>query len=75
MAKVKKQTSEKSTDEMQVAIADLRTEISKLSMDNAKRQLKNTTSMRTKKDELARLLTKMNMTKFLEKNSVKEEQK
>ena len=72
----------KSTDEMQVAIADLRAEISKLSMENAKKQLKNTTSMRTKKDELARLLTKMNMVKFLEKSSVpasqrgeKEEQK
>ena len=75
MAKVKKPTTEKSTDEMQVAIADLRAEISKLSMENAKKQLKNTTSMRTKKDELARLLTKMNMVKFLEKSSVKEEQK
>jgi ribosomal protein L29 len=75
MAKVKKPTTEKSTDEMQVAIADLRAEISKLSMENAKKQLKNTTSMRTKKDELARLLTKMNMVKFLEKNSKKEEQK
>ncbi|HYK08567.1 MAG TPA: 50S ribosomal protein L29 [Candidatus Eisenbacteria bacterium] len=75
MAKVKKPTTEKSTDEMQVAIADLRAEINKLAMENAKRQLKNTTSMRTKKDELARLLTKMNMVKFLEKSSVKEEQK
>lgn len=67
MAKAKKVVAEKSGDEMQVAVTALRAEIMSLSMDNAKKQLKNTTSMRTKKDELARLLTKMNMMKFLEK--------
>ncbi len=75
MAKNKKPLVDKNKDELQVAVADLRVEIESLRMDNAKRQLKNTTSMRTKRDELARLLTQMNAIKFIEKNSVKEEQK
>lgn len=75
MAKIKKQTTEKSRDELLVAVADLRVEIGKLEMENAKRQLKNTTSIQTKKDALARLLTQMNMMKFIEKNSTKEEVK
>lgn len=66
MSKVKKQTSEKNTD-MQKAVKDLREEISNMSMQLAKAQLKNTTSLKRKKDELARLLTKISMEKFMNK--------
>ena len=75
MAKTKKQKTEKNIDEMKVAVVDLRAEIHKLSMNNAKRQLKQTTSLRTKKDELARLLTKLAMQRFIKEDMKKEESK
>ena len=72
MAKVKKQKTEKNTNELLVAVTDLRSEIHKLSLNHAKRQLKQTSLLRVKKDELARMLTKLNMQKFIENNSGKE---
>ena len=61
MAKAKKQVIEGST--VVAKVAELRAEISKMAMQLSKMQLKNTTSLRTKKDELARVLTTMNMQK------------
>lgn len=69
----KKQQTNK--DEMKTTVAELRAEIAKLSMENKKRQLKQTTQLRTKKDELARLLTKINMAKFAVEPAAKEESK
>ncbi|HSD98224.1 MAG TPA: hypothetical protein VLB73_00820 [Patescibacteria group bacterium] len=65
MAKTKKTVVE--ADNMQQVVATLRAEIAKMAMQLSKMQLKNTTSLRTKKDELARLLTKMNMQKDVQK--------
>ena len=71
MAKVQK--IEGTMDTLMKTAADLRAEISKLSMQVAKMQLKNTTSLRTKKDELARVLTQLSMQKRLVKQDKKEE--
>lgn len=59
MAKAKKTTE--AMDVLQKTVADLRLEISNMTMKLSKMQLKNTTSLRLKKDELARVLTQMNM--------------
>lgn len=69
MAKAKVQQN--NTEEAQKMVADLRAEIAKLSMDNAKKQLKQTTLLRTKKDALARVLTQMNMNKEVTKKGGK----
>lgn len=63
---VQKKTS-KIAETVQKGAADLRLEIHDMQMKLSKMQLKNTTSLRTKKDELARVLTQMNMNKVLEK--------
>lgn len=56
----------KQTDTMQKTVADLRLEINDMIMKLSKMQLKNTTSLRTKKDELARVLTQRNMQKTVQ---------
>jgi len=71
-AQVKKTTETKLVTDMQKAVADLREEISTMSMQLAKAALKNTTSLKRKKDELARLLTKMNMNNIMNKKGATE---
>ncbi len=65
MTKVKKETKPTSTQDMQQAVGDMRAEIVNLTMQFSKGQLKHTTQIRTKKDELARLLTKISMERFV----------
>lgn len=65
MAKIKK--TEEAVETLVSKVKDLRAEISKLSMQLSKMQVKNTTQLRTKKDELARVLTTLNMQKFMTK--------
>ena len=75
MAKVKKQQG-KNSDELKAQVADIRKELQKLSQEKAKGQLKQTSLLRTKKDEIARLLTQMSMMKFVkpvEKSETKKE--
>lgn len=72
MAKAKKQVKTTGNDQL-ASVKELRAEIAKLSMEHAKRQLKQTTLLRTKKDELARALTRLNMVKLTDQN--KEETK
>lgn len=62
MAKAKK--SEVKSTEGQKTVDALRAEIVALQMTFSKGQLKNTTQLRTKKDELARMLTRLSMEKF-----------
>lgn len=62
----KQKIEKKEGTTIQKTIADLRAEIVSLSLAHAKKQLKHTTSLRTKKDELARVLTVMNMQKKVE---------
>ena len=69
----KKQQPVLAGNELTVRVKELREEIAKLSMEHAKRQLKQTSLLRTKKDELARVLTSLNMVKLTDKN--KEETK
>lgn len=57
MTKAKNQVK-KTGNELQESVKSLRAEIFKLKMDHMKNQLKQTSLLRTKKDELARLLTK-----------------
>ena len=65
MAKIKK--TEEAVETLVSKVKDLRAEIRKLSMQLSKMQVKNTTQLRTKKDELARVLTTLNMQKFMTK--------
>ena len=65
MAKIKK--TEEAVETLVSKVKDLRAEISKLSMQLSKMQVKNTTQLKTKKDELARVLTTLNMQKFMTK--------
>jgi len=57
----------KNMGELSTLVVSIRKEIMDLQMENAKGQLKQTTSLRTKKDELARALTQLNMQKFASK--------
>ena len=73
MAKTK-QTEKKNTNELRAQAEEIRKELRELSQQAAKGQLKQTTQLRTKKDELARILTKMSMMQFA-KIETKEETK
>ncbi len=63
----------KTKDELQKAADALRKEIHAFSQENAKHALKSTSVLRTKKDELARVLTAYNMIQFdvVKKESVR----
>lgn len=75
MSKQIKKQEEKIGGELHGTIDSLREEISKLAMTHAKRQLKQTSLLHVKRDELARLLTKMRLQQIFEKNNKKEEAK
>ncbi len=58
MAQQKKQLiAQRTMNELQLLAQELRSELFKLKMDHAKNQLKQTSLFRTKRDDLARVLT------------------
>lgn len=81
MTKQKKQLiAQKSMEELKALAKELRGELFKHKIEHSKMQLKQTTQIRTKRDELARVLTSLQMKGAMKKienktTSKKEEQK
>ncbi len=71
MAKNKQTYTGKTKEELLVAVSTLRAEIHKATQENATHQLKSTTSLRTKRDELARALTALHMVQLTVSTSEK----
>lgn len=65
MAKKKENTNNlvgKTKEELKTLLSDARKELFNLRLDNLQRKLKNTSSLTTKRKEIARILTKIRQT-------------